>query len=723
MLSILTLSSYIGLTLWSNAWLGLRNVKARKKGIENLAQKSGAAVSASAGNRQLKDIRLLEKLKRHSQISRLELLLPRRWVRILVLARNSLLVAPDTFLAAVGFLYLVSSMQPISSEDFLSLIHLDSNWIAKVLFVLFTLATLLTAGLLFTFWFARQDPQRLSLILTKNVSTNYSLFYVSKLSREVIKKIKTAEGSNVLIVLSGQTKDLETIELSIRVLAKRFGLTASVFSDQFFLFSPAYFKDRQTKLGLNQIQDLTMDDTEASSTQDSNAGQVENRNHKAESNESKTDHSKKRSEQTDHIIDWTSDRRAHLRRLCSTHINMAQLEALFSAQSTSGAVQRLAYILQRERLPHEDLNLLFRLTGAFRGGFLFRKLLAATVVQTKAHLLAIQRIRENTCEKTEEGTASWNSALDSLEARVNFLIYATKQTEETAEISNDKLATSYYTPYSRNQIPRYYDVALGTAKFERWYELQEPNQLRGWWEELSESMYQTRFTVGHKLAEMLHAWQPNSRLFLIVDKHSRAIRTAIREVLKKDFDNRQVVLFFVTDQNGEVDQGTRLLHDTIQYETEKESFRKSIELQQGSLRLLDTVVQDGDVGAYLIATSALVSEKFVYSRSSPEISARIEETFSRNTTSGNLALNEDVRFRKIALSAAYKLQWSDYFDSLKAQSENCELPDSESAVQAVFGVLTKNGITADSLQLDRDQQTGGLYQHTFTHLISDIDAE
>lgn len=277
-----------------------------------------------------------------------------------VLAKNTVKLAPDRFLAVYATVVVIAfALFEIFALD-LSLSGRDDNAGQGIVAL-----ALLPIACLPTFLLCLRDPELYARIITSNVDSRLALRYLARMALRCIREVDNAPGNRYRKLISNENR-FAVIELAKGDLASRFGLAPRLFCDQFFRFSPAIYRDRVTKLALN----------EAVVSPDAIARMTFKRFSRRD----------KLAQQSRRILAWIEDLAQHLDRLANSGLPFHQVEALFIAESTSGSVQQLAQILETTALSDRDVRLLFDLTGAYRGRSLFRRLLSLSLLHADARL-------------------------------------------------------------------------------------------------------------------------------------------------------------------------------------------------------------------------------------------------------------------------------------------------------------------------------------------------
>lgn len=647
-----------------------------------------------------------------------EFLLGRAFVMRFYIARNTLLLAPDRFLTVLGVI--AAFLYPFFGTP-------GPNDLERLAFWITTSAAI---SFFTAHYLCRKDPQLYSRIVTVDVPMVSTLYHIAGLASGLIDDVLRSTGSNKLELIGEQQNVLSIIDESKILLSERFNLDRYVFCDQFLRFSPVKFEDRGIKLGLNQrfINELLIRKTEGESIPPEEESYCETL-----------------TQQSASIVSWLEDTQTHLLRIRNTQLEFRQIEALFLTASTSGAVQRLAYILQNESPSHEDLRLLFELLSAFRGRSLFRRLTAITIANAESELNA----SASEAEKSEVERV--------FKARMQILLAAASDDTEHQEstdriyaIGPDRLRVpprSIWETWQHLQInhssssdsagseeqPRPPGInlrQLGRRIFFSKVSKHTPSLLANWWQSSARYIYGKRQDISNEFDRQLHKqWlsklEPTQTLYIVVDSYSRAVRTALR--LLPDTSNVRV--FVLTQQKGQTVDSARLLHHVVEREDWENKKRKS-ELLSGDITLLQSLVRKGDRGIHLIGAASIGGPTMVYTTARFDVSEDVKKCFGQSKTheqTGQTTLN----YSRIALVSSYKLNWTEFLkhrDSRSTAEAISPLAEEDggtapvSNYDRIYAIQNDLGVTDDSLLYGRDSMTGGLYALT-AHLISDLAIE
>jgi len=508
-----------------------------------------------------------------------------------------------------------------------------------------------------TFWLCRQDPQLYAKIVTQNIDTQISIYFLSTISSKIIQSVikqdpnwyfedsgRMTKPTSLVNVLAENTTRFETIEEVKKIVAPRFGLTTRVFCDQFFKFSPSVFIDRITKVDLNNR--FLSDDHEE-------------------------DYRTNLYEQSRKIRENVQDQWLHLRALRSTNLNMTELEALFITESNSGSVQRLAQILGNPSLTIKDCQLLFVLVGAYRGHSLFRRLLATTLSQDLNSI---------------HGPLEY----EKLKHRLQALIKASKSEEERIPRHIGHQLVDYFVSL-RLKIYSYLYLFL---KLDRSRE----ENLKGWFHDTSAYLHYCRKLMIKNFEKHLNNNYKDTKgtVFIISNSYSRAVRSALGSL--RVVENPNICVFIVQEDCFDNPFSPRLLHHVTKNETWKGLTSQS-ELRTGTLELLKSIVGRNDSGIYLSGAASVEDETKIYGTTNPELVTKIEEIFPPNK-------NEN-RFEKIVLAASYKRIWPNFYNWIKEKDRIVNLPVEVKPDERTLGI-------------DRDPLLGGLYPLIVTKVISEV---
>tara|TARA_R110002073_G_scaffold315215_1_gene487724 strand:+ start:467 stop:2176 length:1710 start_codon:yes stop_codon:yes gene_type:complete len=539
---------------------------------------------------------------------------------------NTIELAPDRYLAVFGVLLAI--FYPFAQIFF----HDQNSWL---LFIVVLLN--LPIALYFTYWLAKKDPSLYSAIITKGVSSNRALSFLCNESLEIInavEKERLKKDGEILVALDKNEKRFTVIEKTKPEIAERFGLSARVFCDQFFRFSPSILKDRVTKLGLND--EFSKWDL-GSDTYKSNL-----------------------SDQSSHVEQLLETRKAHLTRLRDTRIDLKEVEALFKAESTSGSVQRLAYILSSHSLNEDDIVLLFEILGAYRGRSLYHRLLTISV------LIAEEQLESLNAEAPSEPKS--REILNSLETRIRLLLYG----DIRSRVGN-----------------------LAEVEKKRSY-------LTHWWEEVAEHIHSSRNNIikeswKQRFKSRLNKLPGDGKLTIVVDSYSRAVRSAIREAAELDNRKDSVRVFVVFDDRQKSDFAARLMHHVLVHES-----KVMLEVVSGDITLLNSISDRQDMALYLTGAASIDGARHIHTTTHPGVVKDISSIYKGEEAGHS-------RIKKIAIAGNYKTVWSLYLENtLTARSIYPEVAE-------LFDNLN---ISRTTLAQDRDSLTGGLYRHQVDEILT-----
>jgi len=589
------------------------------------------------------------------------------WVAI-----NTFKLAPDRYFTVAGVIFALTQPYHKSWPTLLGEYgsKIEQLGLEDQHFYLISVCAILVVSIVPTIAICKRDHVLYSRIITENINSRHALHHLSSIALSMIFRVQDADpawpadlrlnspqrtlvrwfrqikakcrdlfaaNDGVYEALSNSRADANVLENSKDYMSPRFGLEPRVFADQFLQFSPAIFNDRVTKLGMNLTNIRNSDDKEYC---DKLIGQ----NRK--------------------IQEWINHVQNHLLSMRRTTLDMNQVESLFMAESTSGSVQRLAFIIQYERPLYEDLHLLFQILGSYRGRSLFRRLLAITLAESVTRL---KKAAGNAVEKERE--------LQVLKDRL-FII---KSAETWHKSGKPRIFEIYKKRLSRRNPPR---------------------SLNNWWEQVASYVFEQRKEVVNNLRrELDEILQGNNKVTIVVDSYSRAVRTCLRSALPEDAIDR-IRVFMVTPEDRKKEFGLRLLYHVVTQEN-WEPHKGMPKINAGKLSLLRSIVQKNEYGLYLTGVASIKSSKEVYGTS--------------NTTEiDNIASEFNAGFSKFALAGAYKFDWPVFYHHFAALANEHDL------YKLVLDAATGHGIKPDSLTYKRDSLTGGLYILEVDQVISDM---
>jgi len=603
----------------------------------------------------------------------------RRFPARIKILGNTFRLAPDRYLTVFGVFYLVgfvvvNNAKPMAHTlvewEWASNIKPYAICIYKVGLPIFehSLTPLISIILLaiFSLWptyiLCKRDAELYARILTDNMKTVHSIYFLSRIILKTMRKI-TNELKDRPKAIAESRRIFEVIELVKLELANRFELNARQFCDQFLLFSPSIFAHRIIKLGLNQKH--------------------KNKGHHPSLtyyNEDILDR------ETTKIKAWVDKIQERLFDLQKTKLDFNQLEALFKAESTSSSIQRLAYILQNSSLNESDLKLLFQILKAYGGRSLFQRLMAVTAL--------------NLMVEDEVVISNMDVAVtEQVSKRIELLNIASGE-KATDKKGLKEVSIKLKHIYAKTKLNIHHSKSgESDSKYDqKWLYL--------WWEKTSSQIRKKRNIIREGFHGYLNdlCINEHNTIYIVVDHFSRAVRTSLRSLPEE----LRIEIMIINSDKWPFNFSSRLMSHTLIHEswvtnTGENKVNLTCEKRKnisGDVIQLKNLLQKDDCVLFITGASGIKDNKTIFTTSNITLLDDLEEACEAKKCS----------FKKIALCGIHKLYWSDFYD----------YHTQDSKVKKKF---TKAGIKRDRLTPLHDFVTGGLYPIKVDTLISDVPSQ